>query len=419
MGFSFNIYNDGKKDLFAIKYNNTIYSSNVPVEEGKNYTILLYNAGTSLKAWILNGVQISGKTVNQDLSFISNRIINSIPNIEVLDYITVDAPIYINCVNTTSGITNFGDFTYYAIVFGKILTDTKTATITEYYVSCYGEKQILFNCLENKNHLYINTLNPLISNIMIKQPYYNYKAKHSNGKYIYMDGKSGINYYLSDTTNLCTIYNFNIKFDVCMPINISNGNILSDFIGDKYNVSKIYFNENNALCVTMPVSITQSLVDDEGVETETVTDMVITYISNDNVISSDEYATFNIVYENNKLIAYKNNEVIMEENLSDTEIYNTPSILRVGYDKDLTSFYKGFIKNLSLSIIGIEELDEESTSTQQVYVLNIDLPFKSRLEDSDKKYEYINYGARFITTPQLISDTTNLDLYGNALMGKR
>lgn len=419
LGFSFNIYNDGEKDLFSINYNNTIYSSNVPVEEGKNYTILLYNAGTSLKAWVLNGVQISGKTTNQDLSFISNRIINSIPNIEVLDYIAVDAPIYINCVNTTSGITNFGDFIYYAIVFGEILTDTKTASITEYYVSCYGEKQVLFNCLENKNHLYINTLNPLISNIMIKQPYYNYKATHSNGKYIYMDGKSGINYYLADSTNLCMITNMNIKFDICMPVSVNYGNILSDFIGDEYNVSKIYFNENNALCVTMPVSIIQSLVDDEGIETETVTDTVITYISNDNVISSDEYATFNIVYENNKLIAYKNNEVIMEENLLDTEIYNTPSILRVGYDKDLTTFYKGFIKNVSLNIIGVEEVEDEQEEVPNIYTININLPYKNKLEDSDKKYEYMNYGARFITTPQLIDDKTNLDIYGNALMGKR
>lgn len=419
LGFSVNIYNDGEKDIFAITYNNELFLTNITAEVDKKYTMLLYNSGTSLKLWILNGIQVTGESSDRDLSFISNRILNSTPNLEISDYITVEHPIYINCTNTGSGNINFGDFTYYAIIFGEIYSDTNTSVLTEYYASCYGEKQILFNCFENKNHLYINTINPLISNIMIKQPYYNYKATHSNGKYIYMDGKSGINYYLADSTNLCMITNMNIKFDICMPVSVNYGNILSDFIGDKYNVSKIYFNENNALCVTMPVSIIQSLVDDEGVETETVTDTVITYISNDNVISSDEYATFNIVYENNKLIAYKNNEVIMEENLLYTEIYNTPSIIRVGYDKDLTTFYKGFIKNVSLNIIGIEEVEDEHEEVPNVYTININLPYKNRLEDGDKKYEYINYGARFITTPQLIDDKTNLDIYGNALMGKR
>lgn len=419
LGFSVNIYNDGEKDVFALVCNNELYLSEVPVEVGKNYTILLYNSGTSLKLWVLNGIQISGKTSNQDLSFISNRVLNSIPNIEVTDYATIEAPIYINCTNTSSGIDNFGDFTYYAIVFGEALSDTNSSKLTEYYVSCYGEKQILFNCFENKNHLYINTINPLISNIMVKQPYYNYKATHSNGKYVYMDGKSGINYYLAESTNLCMISSFNIKFDICMPISINYGNILSDFIGDSENISKIYFNEDNALCITMPVSVIQSLVDDEGNETETVTDTVITYISNNNVIESDEYATFNIIYENNKLIAYKNNEIIMEENLLDTEIYNTPTTLRVAYDKNLTTFYKGFIKNVSLNIIGIEDIEDESEETPNIYNINIDMSYKNKLEDDNKIYNFTNYGARFITTPQLIDDKTNLDIYGNTLMGKR
>ena len=51
--------------------------------------------------------------------------------------------------------------------------------------------------------------------------------------------------------------------------------------------------------------------------------------------------------------------------------------------------------------------------------INLNLPYKSKLQDINKKYEYMNFGARFITTPQLIDDKKNLDLYDNTLVGTR
>ena len=52
-------------------------------------------------------------------------------------------------------------------------------------------------------------------------------------------------------------------------------------------------------------------------------------------------------------------------------------------------------------------------------VLINDVEIKDTLQDTSKLIPYTNYGARFLTTPQLIDDTTNLDLYGNELLGKR
>ena len=418
LGFSFNIYNDGEQNLFAINYNNTIYPSNVVAEENKNYTFILYNTGVSLKVWILNNIQISGENSEQDLSFISNMILYSNPNIEVLNYTTTSAPIYINCINTSISPTNYGDFTYYALIFGQMPTNENIPIITEYYVSCYGEKQILFNCLENKNHLYINTFNPLVSNIMIKQPYYNYKATHSNGKYIYMDGKSGINYYINDYTQYYNIHDFSIKFDVCMPIQISTGNIITDFIGDIDGESFIKFDDKGRLNMSLPIYVTSIQTDDSGVETEVETKNIIEISTEIDTVKADEYAKFEIVFSSDVLNIYKNNVQILNKQLSGYVIKNTPTTLRIGYDKNITNPYKGFIKNVFINIIGIDKKGE-TESDYTYYPTEINLPFKNKLQDSDNKYEYINYGARFITTPQLIDDKTNLDLYGNNLMGQR
>jgi len=418
LGFSLNIYNDGEKDLFAINYNNVIYQSNIEAEENKNYTILLYNSGTSLQVWVLKDIQINGKTSNQDLSFISNRILNSTPDIEVTEYTTIDAPIYINCINTSNGKVNFGDFTYYAIIFGSINNNTKVSNITEYYTSCFGEKQILFNCIENKNHLYIHTIDPLVSNILIKQPYFNYKATHSNGKYVYMDGKSGIDYFIHDNIQYYDLHDFNIKFDICMPIEISTGNIISDFVGDIEGESSISFEKDGKLSIQLPIYKVEVSTDETGAEIETETKDIIKIYTEENIIQPNEYASFEIIYTPALVEIYKNGVKILNNELDNTIIKNSSTTLRVGYDKNITNPYKGFIKNVYVNIIGIDENGETETDFTY-YPTEINLPYKSKLQDSDKKYEYVNYGARFITTPQLIDDNTNLDLFGNALIGRR
>jgi hypothetical protein len=254
---------------------------------------------------------------------------------------------------------------------------------------------------------------------MVKQPYYNYKATHSNGKYVFLDGKSGLNYRLSDTSQECEISYFKVGFDICMPVEISSGYILSDFLGETSSESNIYINEDKALVISFPIYLIETTVDENGEEQEIEVRNIINVVTNNDIISVGEYASFEIVYENNNIYVYKNNILVFEYQLSYSKITNLPTVLRVGYNSNLENPYKGFIKNVSLNIIGIEEVEDEQEEIPNVYTININLPYKNKLEDSDKKYEYTNYGARFITTPQLIDDKTNLDIYGNALMGKR
>ena len=84
----------------------------------------------------------------------------------------------------------------------------------------------------------------------------------------------------------------------------------------------------------------------------------------------------------------------------------------MGYDKSVNNPFKGFIKNLGVNIIGID-------SDNVKHSIDLKLTYDKSLQDDNKVYEYTNYGARFITVPQLISDTTKLDLYGNTLISKR
>jgi hypothetical protein len=377
---------------FVVVYNGTTYTTDIQASLNTRYTFVINNSDNKFKLWIFNKVQIYGKDLSQDTGFCKKQILGNSPNLQIDDFNTISAPIYINCENNNGEQSDFADFTYYAIMVGNTVEENNINV--KYYVSCYGEKQILFNCNGNNNHLPIYTNNPLISNIMTTQSYYNYKDSHSNGKYIYFDGKSGVDYFISSNDIETEINEFKIKFDVCMPIQINDGNILTNFIYD--STSKIYFNEDGGLCIVLP------LFDKNTEENET-----ITLITENNTISADEYAKFEITYKDNNLIIFKNNNIILKYDLTNYTINNIPHILKVAYDKGLSSFYKGFVKNLSVNIIGVDD------------TISLDLPYKYTLQDTTKEYEYTNYGARFITTPQLISDTSNLDLYGNALIGTR
>lgn len=391
----------------AVDYNGETFVSNYEVTEGDRYTITVYNTGTELKFWFSKKTPLKGNYAS-DIAYIENIVSASIADITIENFSTINAPIYINCLNQGGTNIDFGDFTYYAIIFGEYTgNDTK---ITEYYASCYGEKQILFNCLENKNHLYIHTNNPLISNIMTKQSYYNYKQSHSAGKYAYFDGKSGIEYEVNNSIIECDIDNLELNFDICIPIDIQPCNIVSNFINqDDYN-SNVSIDSYGRIILNMHIRTSTS----EDIEsTDEVTESLITPISvltGPNVISAGEYANINIKIDGNTIYIYKNNNLIYTQDINGILI-DMPSTVKIGYNNDLSSFYKGFIKNFYLNIHG--------SKNSILYKTILDVPFKSRLQDITKNVPYINYGARFITVPQLIEDKTNLDLYGNELLGIR
>ena len=393
------IEENGVKYLGA-KYGDNTYLSDVQVLNNERYTIISYNSGTEFKIWFNKNVQIHGQYLDEDLSYISNRILNVAPSITIDNYTTVEAPIFINCINNDIQFSNFGDFTYYAIVFGNIIDSN--IECTEYYTTCYGEKQILFNCLENKNHLDIITTNPLSSNILVKQSYYNYKKNHSNGKYMYLDGKSGINYYLPPTSEGTIINKLNIEFDLCVPTQLTDSVIIANITNKDEDNSCIKLTANGAIQINF---IEQSIT-----STEDNSEIAVAYGTDINEIEVGKYYNIKIIKDLTNLYIYKNNNLILEAPISGN-ILNTPTTLKVGFNNDLSLFYKGIIKNLIYDIKYIENNVENE--------IILDLPYKNKLNDFTKSYEYVNYGARFITTPQLISDKTRLDLYGNSLISQR
>lgn len=591
--------NDGTHNLslkingekFAIDYNGKVTNTNVIASANDKYTIILYNTGKELKTWIISGIQIYGKTLDQDLSFVNNRIFDT-STTTTIAYTTIDAPIYINCAcsskkvfnkdaftivgsptitsdgiasgfskndyltvssnidfnkpfkikgkfnsgnvtvsqglftlvpnigyllvgihsdaypiiyfpvkqgltnfrrtpnpilantdyyfeflydgtnlkysvgltdnsltNTTNYITpadfsistnspkyigrnvsgtyisngsidlksfsitvdgeevfsgskdatptSYSDFTYHALLLGKANKTTQTSDIHQYYATCYGNKQVLFNCLENKDHLHIHTKNPLLSNIMTRQSNYNYKAYHSGSKCAYFDGKSGINYTLAKTSQPHLINNLDIEFDVCMPVELSHGNIMTGFAGNDSANSFMCFDKTNALSI----GVTETLVTTDEAGKETTTTLNSVYRTQPNVIEVGEYAKFKVSFDSNTLVVYKNGKVVTDF-VTHSDIYNTPTVLRLGYDKNLSNPFKGFLRNVKLNIIGID-------ATKGNYKLNTEIPLVYTLKDSTKTIDYTNYGVRFITTPQLITDTTNLDIYGNKLTSLR
>lgn len=394
LGFEVKIYNDGEKDLLSINYNGIEYPSTIEAIQGSKYTILLYNENNKLKVWFMNGIKIYGNVLDQDSSWIINQINYSAPSIEIDNFNTFDGDIYINCTHLSNDTyNNFGDFTYYGIVFGN------TDTIEEYYVSCFGEKQILFNCLSNSNHLFIHTENPLEKDILTQHNSFNYKKNHSNGRYMYLDGKSSINYTLRDDVENATINSFELSFDMCSPVELSHGYILSGFIGDEDDVMGVYINENNLLTLEIPTYIVS-----EG-ETTKILSYYSMGISN---IEHDEYCNIKIIYSDGKIYFYKNNVLINDISTDNITIKDLTPILNIGTNKNENSCFKGILKNIKFNY--------EYTQNNTNEILEYYIPYKINLYDATKEILYINNGARFITTPQLISDTTKKDLYGNNLI---
>lgn len=394
LGFEVKIYNNGEKNLLSINYNGIEYPSTIEAVRGSKYTILLYNENNKLKVWFMSGIKIYGNVLDQDSSWIINQINYGIPSIEINNFNTFDGDLYINCAHLSNNInSNFGDFTYYGIVFGN------TDTIEEYYISCFGEKQILFNCLNNSNHLFIHTENLLEKDILTQHNSFNYKTNHSNGRYMYLDGKSSINYTLRDDVENATINSFELSFDMCSPVELSHGYILSGFIGDEDNVMGVYINENNLLTLEIPTYIVS-----EG-ETTKIFSYYSMGISN---IEHDEYCNIKIIYSDGKIYFYKNDVLINNISTDDITIKDLTPILNIGTNKNENSYFKGILKNIKFNY--------EYTQNNTNEILEYYIPYKINLYDATKEILYINNGARFITTPQLISDTTKKDLYGNNLI---
>lgn len=384
---------ENDKTCICVKYNENIYSTNIEVNKDNQYEIILYNDNNTLKLWVYEKINISGN-LNKDTSYIYSVISNKNPILEIPEFVTTEeAPIYINCENTNEEIMNYGDFTYHAILFG--IKEDNNVKLNEYYVTCYGEKHVLFNCLENKNHLEIYTNDDLRTNLTVKQNIFNYREIHSGNRYCYFDGNSGIDYYLSYENTDCSINNIEISFDICSPISINEGVILSNFVGYD-NSSYISLQKDGSISITF---IKETLSNENN---QYIKEIYSHY--SDNILKENEYINIKIIIKENNISVYKNN-ILNSTNDFDGNIYNMPSILKLGYG--LNSNFKGIIRNLKFNIDGNSENNNYKSSLQ------IDL--KNELRDNLSDIEYINNGARFISVPQLISDTNNIDIYNNNL----
>ena len=240
-GFEIGIgLNTDSKTVFYLKYKENINYTEVEVESNKNYTLLLLNKNNELKLWCLNGVGLQGNDIEYEKSYINKTLSNTTPNTSVLDFITSEAPIYINCSYYNETLNSLSNLTYHIICFGLY---EDGILLTEYYPTCYGEKQILFNCIKNNNHLKINTTKILDKNITVRQGVYNYKAEHSNGIYAYFDGKSGLDY---DTG----VDDFDkSKFTVVGSPTITNDGVASGFSSSNYIETSTSTNSQNSWSV--------------------------------------------------------------------------------------------------------------------------------------------------------------------------
>lgn len=209
------------------------FNTNIKAELNKDYTFLLsinHDSFDFFRTWIFDGIKLIGQNSLQDTSWVYNTIQNNInftqiqlntTNISYNEQNIINAEI-INYNNRN--INNYSDFTYYCIL-GGVLNNENNIDInnesSHYYITCFGEKNILFNCLSNNNHIIINTDSALQNSLTVKQSSYNYKKWHSNGKYfnIYNKNNQPSIRWNSQQPIDSLINSFDLSFDLCLPIN--------------------------------------------------------------------------------------------------------------------------------------------------------------------------------------------------------
>ena len=208
------------------------FNTNIKAELNKDYTFLLsinHNSFDFFKVWIFDGIKLIGQNSLQDTSWVYNTLQNNI-NFTQIQLNTTDISydeqntINAEIVNyNNKNMNNHSDFTYYCILGGVLNAESNIDVNNEsshYYITCFGEKNILFNCLSNNNHIIINTDNTLQNSLTVKQSSYNYKKWHSNSKYlnVYNKNNQPSIKWNSQRPIDSLINSFDLSFDLCLPI---------------------------------------------------------------------------------------------------------------------------------------------------------------------------------------------------------
>ena len=387
-------------DTDSLWQNVDLINTNIEVIVNKDYTFLLNinrNSFDFCRVWIFNDVKLIGQTTFQDTSWIYNMLQNDTTFTEIqlnttnINYDTqniLNAEI-INYDNKNLG--NYSDIIYYCIL-GGVLNDGSNIDIenesSHYYITCFGEKNLLFNCLSNKNHVIINTDSILQNNLTIKQSSFNYKKWHSNGRYlnIYNKNSQPSIRWNSQQPIDSLINSFELSFDLCLPIN-STANILNGLLGSdtKFNIS--YNFDKQKLTIVLPTYTSGN------VETPYTVEINLT---NEEFIK--KFNNLKIKYSDNKISIYIDDVLLKSENVLDVNVRYLNAILELGP-------INAFIKNLIFNCVYTDGINISN--------LEYNLPLIDSLYEKNNLIQPINYNARFLTVPQLIDNTANKDLFNN------
>lgn len=293
----------------------------------------------------------------------------------------------INISNTSAtSFNNYSDFTYYAILGGSINKEGQTLDDnSHYYVTCFGEKNILFNCFNNSNHKTINTNSTLQDNLTVKQSGFNYKKWHSNSKFLNIKGLSGQPsvQWSKDTAIDALINSFELSFDICLPFS-NYGDIINGIIGSDSNL-KISYNLSR-LEITLPTYTSGNV------------EVPYTLTIYSSPTLTDKFKNIKLVYNDNTLYVYVDNVLKSTQNILNVNLRYLSTILELGP-------INAFIRNLNFNCVYSDGIN--------VNTLEYNLPLTSSLYEENNLLQPSNTNARFLTIPQLIDNTTNQDLFGN------
>lgn len=339
-----------------------------PLVVGQDYTIVYYQN----QVWLANECKLTGD-YDSDVSYINSLINYYAPNIDIdTPTIDINSSIYINGLITDEGRIDdlsYGDFIYYNMVVGDII-DNKT-TLSKYYITGYGETKILFNVVDNDDHLKINMAKRLDENLYEPQSSFKYELTHHDKRQMMLETGDSIVYNTVGGDN----QHIELSFDLYIPF--SNPD-------EEQQVLRLYKSDNTTDLLKVSLANDHLSVvlnyDDTDEEDNTTTVSSIATLP----ITIEEYHKVNISISPENLLLY----------IDDTRnelTYSVPILESLGDTVTLGDTYNGIISNFSL----------------QTDLYQLELPFETTINHG--VYPHTNNGgAKFITVPSSISDTAKI-----------
>lgn len=364
---SISLYIDSENKL-NLTIGDTTSTFDTPLVVNNDYTIIYYQN----KVWLINGCKLTGD-YDADVSYLSGLINYYEPNISIdTDINNINSSIYFNGLITNEGKIDdlsYGDFIYYNMIIGDVIN--KQMSIPYYYITAYGETKILFNVIDNNNHLKINMSKRLNKNLYEPQSSFKYELTHHDKRQMMLETGDSIIYNTVGGDNK----HIKLSFDLYIPF--SNPD-------EEQQILKLYKGDNitdllkvSLLNDKLEISLTYHVLNAEGQE-----ETVISKNSLD--ITTQNYHQINISIDNNNTYLDVNNK---QSHL----VYLVDILHDIGNTVTLGDTYNGIISNFSL----------------RTDLYQLELPFDTTINHG--VYSHTNNGgAKFITVPSSISNTANI-----------